>query len=70
MALMFFKRKCLNCQGGLEGRYFSRCVVFFYDLEVQTWGFAPKDKPHFRVIYVEDECKSINPILKPDNLSS
>ncbi len=44
-------------------------LLFFYDLDVQTWGFDPKDKVHFRVIYIENNCAIDKLTEKPSNLS-
>jgi uncharacterized protein YwqG len=43
-------------------------LYFFYDSEQSTWGFDPKDKGTWRVLYLEDLPDKPSPVDFPDDV--
>ena len=43
-------------------------LLFFYDVEIQVWGFDPKDRPHFKVIYLKEEAYQQQDKPYPENI--
>lgn len=43
-------------------------LYFFYDQDQSTWGFDPKDQGSWKLIYVEDEPKSLTQASPPPGL--
>lgn len=46
----------------------SGFLYFFYNQEQETWGFDPKDKNSFKVLYYDVPIKNLVRIKKPDDL--
>lgn len=46
----------------------SGVLYFFYDQEQSTWGFDPKDRGSWRVVYVDGKDE-LNPASAPEGLS-
>jgi uncharacterized protein YwqG len=44
------------------------CLYFFYDQEQSTWGFDPKDKGSWRVLYVPDNARDCPQREAPQDL--
>ncbi len=44
-------------------------LYFFYDQEQSTWGFDPKEKDSFKVIYSETKVEDLKRAKKPKGLS-
>ncbi len=44
------------------------CLYFFYDQEQSTWGFDPKDKGSWRVLYVPDNVRDCPQREAPERL--
>lgn len=46
----------------------SGMLYFFYETQEQKWGFDPKDRGHWRVIYHDSDPAQLRPVTPPENL--
>jgi uncharacterized protein YwqG len=60
----------LPAEPGLPEFPRTGCLYFFYDPEQSTWGFDPKDKGSWQVLYVPDNVRDCPPRDAPEHLDS
>jgi uncharacterized protein YwqG len=58
----------LPAEPGLPESPRAGCLYFFYDQEQSTWGFDPKDKGSWQVLYVPDNVRDCPPRDAPQGL--
>jgi uncharacterized protein YwqG len=67
--LLQLKFSEINPNGAIPLMPTSGLLYIFYDQEQQTWGFDPKDKGSWRVLYFEDENEPLKMRRYPKDIT-